>query len=156
MSNFVVEHQEGSEWVPKARCNFEDTDQFIIIAKNPMYRIREDGVDVTKRYRKMSKTSKDSDDINAASDPAMKPSQYKELDEQNKILIQHKVELFLENKKKRTEILKELNVSEATYDLIRSDMKQNTNSSNAKVNTPKQPSTRTDNKPYRGSLLGRR
>ena len=156
MPNFVVEHQEGSEWVPKARCNFEDTDQFIIIAKNPMYRIRKDGVDVTKRYRTMTKTSKDNSDINAASEPVMKPSQYKELNEQDKELLQHKVELFLENKKKRTEILKELNVSEATYDLIRSDMKQNTNSSNAKVNTSKQPSTRTENKPYRGSLLGRR
>ena len=150
MPNWVVEHQEGAEWVPKARTNFDDKDQFIVIAKNPMYRILEDGIDVTNRYRSMNNIDAD---IEEAVEPVMKPSKYKELSDQDKNLLQHKVELLLENKKKRAEILKELNVSEATYDLIRSDMKQHLDT---KSNTPKQFTSKLNNKPYRGSLLGRR
>ena len=150
MPNWVVEHQEGSEWVPKARTNFDDKDQFTVIAKNPMYRILEDGIDVTNRYRSMNNIDAD---IEEAVEPVMKPSKYKELSDQDKNLLQHKVELLLENKKKRTEILKELNVSEVTYDLIRADMKQHLDT---KSNTPKQFTSKLNNKPYRGSLLGRR
>lgn len=153
MPNWVVEHQEGTEWVPKARTNFDDKDQFTVIAKNPMYRILEDGIDVTNRYRSMNNIDAD---VESVTEPVMNPSQYKNLNDRDKHLLQHKVELLLENKKKRAEILTELNVSEATYDLIRADMKQSSNVNHTKSNTPKPSTSKSNNKPYRGSLLGRR
>lgn len=154
MSNFVIERQEGTEWVPKARCNFEDKKQFIAISKNPGYRIREDGVDVTSRYQTVSKTSNKASSANANSSSAMKPSQYKSLNKQEKGLIQHKVKLLLELKKKRSEILLELNVSESTYDLIRADMKSSsiTDSSKTKSHVATK-SKSTTTKKYRGTLL---
>lgn len=153
MPNWVVEHQEGSEWVPKARTNFDDKEQFTIIAKNPMYRILEDGIDVTNRYRFNDASDTD---VESVTKPVMKPSQYKNLNDHDKHFLQHKVELLLENKKKRAELLTELNVSEATYDLIRADMKQNLSVKHTKSNTSKQFLSKSNNKPYRGSLLGRR
>lgn len=51
---YVVEAHEGIEWVPKARYNFEDTETFLVLAKNPFYRILKDGKDITSKYKQDS------------------------------------------------------------------------------------------------------
>ncbi len=51
---YVVEAHEGIEWVPKARYNFEDTKTFLVLAKNPFYRILKDGKDITSKYKQDS------------------------------------------------------------------------------------------------------
>lgn len=123
MSNYVVEKKESSGWIPKMRCNFEDTEQFLAIAKNQFYRILCDGKDVTSKYRNGKvKSESVKESTSAAAVSVMKPSQYKALSTEAKHQIYQSVNRCLSQKMKRSEIFKELNISEATYDAIRADM----------------------------------
>lgn len=62
MYTYVVERNEGTEWIPLMQSNFEDTKHFYEIAKNSFYRILKDGKDVTDQYRNknQSKSAKSS------------------------------------------------------------------------------------------------
>lgn len=56
MYTYVVERNEGTEWIPLMQCNFEDTKHFYEIAKNSFYRILKDGEDVTDQYRNINQS----------------------------------------------------------------------------------------------------
>lgn len=145
---YVVEKLEGTEWVPKCRYNFEDTEQFLTISQNPSYRILHNNTDITSNYNKSyvkigistqtktytseasSKKSMEVDNLSTSDNrldnisKPMKPAEYKALSDRDKYDLQKRITQLLENKHKRNDIIKTLNVSEATYDVIRSDMKK--------------------------------
>lgn len=114
--NYVVEQMEHGQWVPKMRSNFED-ENFPLIAKNNTYRILCNGVDITYKYNEDAPKS-----TPTHNEPAMKPAQYKALSQEEKDVLKMKATQLKELKKKRTEILSELNITESTYDAIRADM----------------------------------
>lgn len=133
MSMYVVERNDGMGWIPKCHCTFEDTEQFIMIARNPYYRIMCDGKDVTAKYRngKVASSTPHVESSSSSDTPVLKPAQYKAMSQQDKVSIQHSIKDCLQRKLKRTEIFKELNISEATYDTIRADMANTAASQNA-------------------------
>lgn len=159
---YVVEMHEGFEWVPKARYNFEDTEIFVMVAKNPFYRILKDGKDITSNYKnesdmqksKKNKNEFDSKDIpNNSSeitdnaDKPLKPAEYKAMSSEDKQKLKSEIKRMLDSKTKRNDIFHTLNISEATYDTIRMEMKNSINSSETESK-----STKIARK---GSLLGR-
>lgn len=142
---YEVQRKEAMGWIGLCRSTTEDLAHFPVIARNPLYRILEDGKDVTSRYRSgkvasMSNTQTIQTNPKPAevecAIPVMKPAQYRSLSNEDKKALQHKITQCLNNKMKRVEIFKELNISEATYDTIRADMstgKQPTSSSSKPV-----------------------
>ena len=161
-TNYVVEHFEEGMWIPKLRTNFDDP-QFYKVAKSPSYRVMCNGIDVTAKYR-------DGSDISAPAayaespKPPMKPAAYKALSDEEKHALQKLAAELKLNKKKRFEILTIMNVSEATYDTIRADMVESTESDSKpeapSVDKQSQSSAPVRGKPasplIRGGLLGRR
>lgn len=119
VKNYVVEQLEHGQWVPKMRCNFEDNN-FPLIAKQPTYRIMCNGIDVTQNYAEGNYRSIQNINTNVA--PPMKPAQYKNLSYEEKLDLKLKAETLKELKKKRSEILIELNITESTYDTMRADL----------------------------------
>ena len=140
-NSYVVEQLEGSSWVPKLVTNFEDS-SFPEVAKALKYRILHNGVDITAAYR--DGTSDKKAVAAASKEPAMKPAAYKALSEEDKKLLQDKATKLREAKRKRTEILVELNISEATYDAMRADMNNsNISASSSNIVTGSEDSSNT-------------
>lgn len=174
--DYVVEKLEGTQWVPKCRYNFEDKEQFKVIAQNPAYRILHDNKDVTKSYNKNyvaigGGISQQSINEAVTSEPVtadtavsveevispMKPSEYKNLSDEDKHTVQNKISEMLDNKAKRNDIMKTLNVTESTYDMIRQDMKVTKEVEAAEPPKPTLTPVATVHKatPHRRGLLGR-
>ena len=114
---YVVEAHEGIEWVPKARYNFEDTETFLVIAKNPFYRILKDGKDITSKYKQDSgklqsnsndsvvydNSSNSSEITNNATKP-LKPAEYKAMSSECKQKLKANIQRMLDEKTKRNDI----------------------------------------------------
>lgn len=130
MANYVVEHQENGIWVPKFRCNFED-ESFPKVAQNVTNRILCDGVDITSNYRSgyIPASMPQSNESHKNEEPVMKPAVYKALSQEEKLSLYNKSLQLKESKAKRVDILKALNMSEATYDTMRAEMAQASTSS---------------------------
>ena len=152
---YVVEAHEGVEWVPKARYNFEDTEIFLAVAKNPFYRILKNGKDVTSKYKSdqnklKSKSIEDSLETSVNTDKPLKPAEYKAMSLNDKQKLKSDIQRMLEEKTKRTDIFHTLNISEATYDIIRSEMKKDGSTNKNAITEPK-----LNKSARKGSLLGR-
>ena len=129
---YSIEHLEGREWIPKCAQNLEEVEKFQSIASNIDYRIVEDGVDVTNRYRTKTTTkptspikSVESVNVNNSVENVnklMKPSEYKALSDNDKASIHANLRDLQSSGTKRNDIMAALNVSEATYDVIRVDL----------------------------------
>ena len=128
---YRVERLEGAEWRILMQCDFEDTEQFEIIAKNPIYRIMKDDEDITTNFVNNSeqRVNLNSPKVNKATitpnitsqSSAMKPAAYRALDDTAKKKLIDKAAELRAAKYKRADIMAELNVTESTYDLIRSE-----------------------------------
>ena len=156
---YQVQSLEGNEWITKMTSDVEWRDDFKLAARNPFNRILKNGIDVTDNYRdEIQSTHKDNSTLygvlnsmegptssakSARSSSAMKPSEYKSLSEEEKVKLWNSINSLLSQKAKRAEIFVQLNISEATYDTIRLDMKSNIENMTAstaavKDSTPKQ------------------
>lgn len=127
---YRVERLEGAEWRILMQCDFEDTEQFEIIAENPIYRIMKDNEDITTKFVNNSeqRVNLNSLKVNKATitpnitsqSSAMKPAAYRALDDAAKKKLIDKAAELKAAKYKRADIMAELNVTESTYDIIRS------------------------------------
>lgn len=141
---YRVERLEGAEWRILMQCDFEDTEQFEIIAQNPIYRIMKDEEDITTKFvnNPEQRVNLNSPKVNKSTvtpnitskSSAMKPAAYRALDDAAKKKLIDKAAELKAAKYKRADIMAELNVTESTYDLIRSE-----SSSNAPKEEPAQP-----------------
>ena len=134
---YRVERLEGATWRILMQCDFEDTEQFVIIAQNPIYRIMKDDKDITSEFvnnsqqrvsfispneskslpvTQIENTSKKSQSLSA-----LKPAAYRALSVEEKEKLINKAAELKEAKYKRADIMAELNVTESTYDIIRAD-----------------------------------
>ena len=160
---YVVEAHEGIEWVPKARYNFEDTETFLVLAKNPFYRILKDGKDITSKYKqdsgKLQSNSNDSvvydnssnsSEISNNSTKPLKPAEYKAMSSECKQKLKADIQRMLDEKTKRNDIFHALNISESTYDIIRTEMKKDESVNKSDVIEPK-----LNKSARKGTLLGR-
>lgn len=145
---YEVQLLEGPEWSTKLSSDTEWVDDFKLIARNPFARILKNGVDVTPRYRENS--SEDAAISRPSYGPtivapgplsdsskssAMKPSEYKRLSQSQKEEIWRSVDTLLENKVRRADIFLQLNISEATYDTVRMDMKSRPSAASSEAPT---------------------
>lgn len=175
---YEVQMLEGREWVTKMSSDFEFVDDFRIVANNPYARILKAGVDITDKYRPESGAS--STPYGSITPPAgpmpskkttstyLKPAEYKALPLEEKQKLWEGIATLLDRKAKRAEIFEALNVSEATYDTIRLDIKaqesQQAAIADVQPSKVEEPKVITDNTPkqtaatsfQRPSLLRRR
>lgn len=121
---YQIEHLEGTEWVIKCRTDFEDTEQFTEIAKNPSYRIIHEDKDVTKKYNKQyvkipEVVKRDHNIIPETPEiTPIKPAAFKALSESEQSKIVKKAYEMRNQSYRRSDIMTTLNVTESTYDII--------------------------------------
>lgn len=169
---YIVQIQEGNQWVNKMSSDTEWPDDFRIIARNPFARILKDGEDITSKYKEDSECITSSVSTEPQFKPpcnkiainnnkpknVMKPSEYKNMIIEDKQILWNRIEKLLSTKAKRSQIFEDLNISEATYDAIRADMKSD--KANCDTNCNKADTvivdTSTEIKIHRPGLLRRR
>lgn len=119
---YTVERLQGNEWVVVCQTDFDDVEQFKLIAQTVGYRILYNGNDITHKYN--SNYTSFSMPGQANEKPvAMKPSQFKALSIEEQSSIIDQIAKLKEKKCKRAEILEMLNITESTYDAINAEAK---------------------------------
>ena len=162
MSNWVVERLEGRDWRAIARYTFEDKEILTNVAKSQLntYRILRDGEDVTALYggkQLSSPVYNEPPKPKIAASDAMKPSAYKSSSDADKQHLWNRINDLRSKNTKRSDILIHLNITEATYDVIRADMnKHESKSDNSSAVTVSATQHNVTTQIRRQGLLGRR